>query len=55
MPFAAPELQLAVPQQNPQQAFSLCGNLPPAGPGEPEELGYSQDDISKNMLYTGLL
>lgn len=55
MPFAALKLQLAVPQQNPQQAFSLCGNLPPAGTGEPEELSYSQDTISKNMLYADLL
>lgn len=47
MPFVAPELKLAAPQQNLQQTFLLCGNLQPAGTGEPEELSYSQAEISK--------
>jgi len=55
MPFVVPELKLAAPQQNPQQAFSMCSNISPAGIGEPEELTYSQAEISKEYALYRLL
>lgn len=48
MPFVAPGRKLAPTQQNLQQAFSVCGNRQEAGSGEPQELSYSQAEISKD-------